>query len=133
MKNPSKTSRRSFLKQSSLGVLAAANTSLFSGLLTGDAKAAIPWCYFAFTRTVDNYPDNSYPTQEEATTAAIAAISNPAYQSFEFFRKDLAYGRNCVPRTPATTEGEVTPHIVQADDGNWSYTLSGSVTFTVCD
>lgn len=131
MKNPSKTSRRSFLKQSSLGVVALANASLFSGLLTQNTKAAEPGrCPYQLTGSVTASGDN-YPTKQEASDAAEGAMRNPDKWTEKWLYKN--YGYEGCPNLLEPIHADTIKHVEkQAEDGTWGYTFEGTKSITFC-
>ena len=126
MKNPSKTSRRSFLKQSSLGVLGVANSALLVGLIApAKAVPAPPTCTVWQERTFFSQ-SCGFATREEAIADAENSQVEANFGPLRDVKGNLKppYFSPCVPLdVPQMIELPEDPQPVISEDGpnNFSY------------
>ena len=144
MKKSTKTSRRSFLKQSALGLAAASTAALFAQLpnayATYQGPPAIDNGYCLGSKYTDFYSSNDgYDTEESALQDAMAAfndwISNPAGQVW-VDDPTLFVGYDCPAlETPigSTSPESPEPEITEDAQGNFSYVFSFRQTIKLCN
>lgn len=126
MKNPSKTSRRSFLKQSSLGILGIANASLFTGLLQrASADPINPDDCISDVFWEWDESGTGFPTSEEAEAAADAAVKNEQLGQGHIEHKTKNAYNPCPDFNPPRKFDTRITEITDGPDGKWSWSVQG--------